>query len=82
MARKTSNRKKRLKRYKKYSYNDRAKYYENKALGGATRKEQDFAYGYLDGLNGKIVHTNSSKEEKRGNDAGLRFWDKIRRIKI
>ena len=70
------------KKFKKYSYIDRANYYENKASKGATRKEQDFAYGYLDGLRGVKVHPDSSEHEKNGNNAGLRFWNRMTRTKI
>ena len=70
------------KKYKKFSFLDRYTYYQNKANNGATRKEQDFAYGYLDGMRGIRIHPDSSEHEKSGNTAGLRFWGKMTQKKI
>ena len=66
---------------KKYSYLDRKSYYQEKANSGKTIKEQDYAYGYLDGMRG-IVGRNETESEKAGNNAGLRFWSKLTKTKI
>ena len=67
---------------KKYSFIDRHNYYQEKANNGKTIKEQDFAYGYLDGMNGVQGNVAGTKEGRAGNDAGLRFWSKMIKKKI
>ena len=72
---------KNFKKRKKYSYLDRMSYYEKKAYSGKTIREQDYAYGYLDGMRG-IIGRNETASEKAGNDAGLRFWSRLTKTEL
>lgn len=67
---------------KKYSFSDRMSYYKNKANSGKTIKEQDYAYGYLDGMRGIQGNSVGTKDGEAGNKAGLRFWLKLTNIKL
>ena len=67
---------------KKYSFIDRMNYYDHKANYGKTAKEQDYAYGYLDGMRGVRGNNTGTDACEAGNKAGLRFWDKITKIKL
>ena len=67
---------------KKYSFVDRMSYYGDKANSGKTIKEQDYAYGYLDGMRGIQGNSVGTKEGEAGNRAGLRFWSRLTRIKL
>ena len=73
---------KKKKSYKKYSFLDRMSYYENKLNNGKTRKEQDYAYGFLSGMRGIRDSRIDTDSGKAGNDAGLRFWHKLTKFKI
>ena len=74
--------KKNYKSRKRYSFVDRMSYYEKKANFGKNIKEQDYAYGYLDGMRGIQGNTVGTKEGKAGNEAGLRFWSKLTKVKF
>lgn len=78
----TQQRKRKNKKFKKYSFVERMDYYEKKANRGKTVKEQDFAYGYLDGMRGISGNMVGTKEGENGNKAGLRFWHKMTKTKI
>ena len=78
----TPYRKRKTKKFKKYSYVERMNYYSEKANRGKTVKEQDFAIGYLSGMRGVIDHTLGTDAGDAGNEAGLRFWNKIVKIKV
>ena len=67
---------------KKYSFLDRKAYYTEKANKGKTVKQQDYAYGYLSGMEGVVDSRIGTKAEKAGNEAGLRFWSKLVNKKI
>ena len=62
---------------KKYSFLDRKAYYQEKAYKGKTIEQQDYAYGYLSGMEGAVDNRIGTKAEKAGNNAGLRFWNKL-----
>ena len=67
---------------KKYSYVDRHSYYGKKAEFGKTAKEQDFALGYLDGMRGVRGNIAGTDAGEAGNAAGLRFWSRLKSVKI
>ncbi|MBR2335008.1 MAG: hypothetical protein IKA62_02145 [Clostridia bacterium] len=69
-------------RRKKFSYSDRFSYYGKKAEYGKTAKEQDYAMGYLDGMRGVRGNIAGTDAGEAGNEAGLRFWSKLKSIKI
>ena len=69
-------------RRKKYSFSERKSYYTEKANHGKTVAQQDYAYGYLSGMDGVIDNRLGTKAEKAGNEAGLRFWRKLINKKI
>ena len=70
------------KRKKKYSYADRHSYYAKKADYGKTAKEQDYAMGYLEGMRGVRGNIAGTDAGEAGNEAGLRFWSKLKSVKI
>ena len=74
--------KKNYKSRKKYSMVDRLKYYGEKANHGKTLKQQDYAYGYLDGVRGIKGNQTGTKACEAGNEAGLRFWSRLTRVKL
>ena len=77
----------RRKNYKKnkrkgYSYIDRMEHYQKKANNGKSAREQDYAYGYISGMRGVVDNRIGTEAEKKGNNAGLRFWEKLTKVKI
>lgn len=76
------NYKRRKKSMKKYSFNDRYDYYERMANKGKTIYDQEYAYGYLDGMRGVKGTVVGTEACRAGNDAGLRFWSKMTQKKI
>ena len=73
---------KKRKKFKRYSFVERQRYYNNKAGNGKTSSEQDYAIGYLQGMSGIRDRTIGSDAGDRGNDAGLKFWSKMIKTKI
>lgn len=82
MAFKKNSKFKKRNKFKRYSFIDRKSYYANKADNGKTSAEQDYAIGYLRGMNGIRDRTIGSESGDRGNDAGLKFWSKMIKTKI
>ena len=80
--RKTQQRKRKTKKFKKYSFVERMNYYDEKASRGKTVKEQDFAIGYLQGMRGIVDNRLGTDSGEAGNKAGLRFWHKMTKTKI
>lgn len=79
-------RKRKARKYKKYSYLDRVKYYEKikeqENVKGGSAKMYNYADGYLYGLRGVKISRDEPESAKSGNEAGLRFWGKMIQKKI